>query len=95
MIFSGVTSAVSRNFSILTDIPSQPFALLGFNDLITFSIFSSVIGKSFIREEGAGKLVGISLSVSIVVHWSMKMSLNNCAFSVQSVINNPFLRGAV
>ena len=83
-MFRGVTSAASLNFIILTDIPSQPCALLGFNDLIMFSIFSSVIGKSFIREEGAGKLVGISLSVSIFVHLSI---MNSCACSVKSVTN--------
>ena len=68
IIFNGISNAASLNCIILTEIPSHPCALLGFNDLIMLNIFSSVMGKSFIREEGAGKFIGILLSVSIVVH---------------------------
>lgn len=48
------------------------------------------------REEGAGTLDGITLPVSIVIHWSIKKSLNICAFSVKSIMNKPFSkRGGV
>ena len=68
IIFSGTTSATSLSFIILTDISSQPCALLGLSDRMICSIFSSEIAKSFIRVQVTGIFSGISLPVSIVVH---------------------------
>ena len=45
--FNGMTNALSLSLIILTDIQSQPCALLGLSDLMIFRIFSSEITKSF------------------------------------------------
>ena len=64
--------------------------MLELSDLMIFSIFSSEMQKASIRVDFSGVSCGISLPVSMVVHWSMKWSLKSCAFSVKSVMNNPF-----
>ena len=53
---------------ILTDISSQPRALLGLTDRIIWSNFSSEIAKVFIKVEVTGICSGIALPVSIVVY---------------------------
>ena len=53
---------------ILTDISSQPRALLGLTERIIWSNFSSEIAKVFIKVEVTGICSGIALPVSIVVH---------------------------
>ena len=63
-----MTNAASLNFIILTDMSSQPCALLGLSDLMIFSILSSEMIKSLIRGAVTGLSPGISLSVPIVVH---------------------------
>ena len=90
IILRGVTNETSLSFIILLEISSQPCSLLELSDLIIFSIFSSEMQKASIRVDFFGVSCGISLPVSMVVHWSMKWSLKSCAFSVNSVMNNPF-----
>ena len=59
IILKGVTSDLSLSFTILIEISSQPWALLGLRDLMTFSIFFSEISKSHIMEEASGTSCGI------------------------------------
>ena len=69
IILSGRTNEASLNLIFLTDISSQPCALLGLSDLImTLSIFSSEMAKSLIRFVITGVCCGISLPVLKVVH---------------------------
>ena len=72
IIFNETTNAVSLSFIILTDISSHPCALLGLIDRMIFSIFASEITKVSIGVEFMGLCCGITLPVSIVVHWSIK-----------------------
>ena len=68
IIFNGATNAASLSLIILTDISSQPCALLGLSDRIIWSIFSSEIAKVFFKVKVTGICCGIALPVSIVVH---------------------------
>ena len=68
IILSGRTNAPSLNFIILTDISSQPCALLGLSDRMILIIFSSEMKKSVNNVVLAGVPCGISLPVSMIVH---------------------------
>ena len=59
IILRGVTSDLPLSCIIRIEMSSQPWALLGLRDIMTFSIFFSEISKSLIIEGATGASFGI------------------------------------
>ena len=85
---SGFVIDLSQILSILVEISSQPCALFIFSPRMCSNMFCSVNVTLFIMASVTLVMSGGTvLSVTIVLHWSLKYSLYMLHFSSMSVVN--------